>query len=192
MKTKNAQLKPLARTSQLIIEELSDEVLIYDLARDKAHHLNNSASIVWKHCDGLATTNEIAEILGRELASPVGEELVWLALYELEDAFLLQNKIKAPPAISLMNRRQMTTGLSAAALLAIPVILSLVAPAAAQACSPGGTTGTTGPTGPTGPTGTTGPQGVMGLLGPCPTGPTGPTGATGPGGFSGLTITIKK
>ena len=182
MKTKNVQLRPLARTSQLIVEELSDEVLIYDLDRDKAHNLNRSASIVWKHCDGLATTNEIAEILGRELASPVDEQLVWLALYELEDAFLLQNKIEAPPAISLMTRRQMTAGLGAAALLAIPVILSLVAPAAAQACSPG----PTGPTGPTGATGPTGPMGVMGPMGPCPTGPTGATGPTGPSGPQGF------
>ncbi|MGI8885292.1 MAG: PqqD family protein, partial [Pyrinomonadaceae bacterium] len=159
MKTKNAQLKPLARTSRLIVEELSDEVLIYDLDRDKAHHLNRSASIVWKHCDGLATTNEIAKILSREMASPVSEELVWLALYELEDAFLLQNKIKGPPAVSLMSRRQMTAGLSAAALLAIPVILSLVAPAAAQATSPG-TPGPTGPTGATGP-----PRGATGATG---------------------------
>jgi hypothetical protein len=179
LKTKNAQLKPLARTNRLIVEELSDEVLIYDLDRDKAHHLNRSASIVWKHCDGLATTNEIAEMLGQELDSPVGEELVWLALYELEDAFLLQNKIKAPSAITQMTRRQMTTGLSAAALLAIPVILSLVAPTAAQGCSPF----QTGPTGPTGPTGQTGPVGVKRAMDPCPTGPTGETGPTGPQGF---------
>ncbi len=163
MKTKNAQLKPLARTSRLIVEELSDEVLIYDLDRDKAHHLNRSASIVWKHCDGLATTNEIAKILSREMASPVSEELVWLALYELEDAFLLQNKIKGPPAVSLMSRRQMTAGLSAAALLAIPIILSLIAPAAAQATSPFGPTGATGATGPTGATGATGATGPNGL-----------------------------
>jgi hypothetical protein len=162
LKTKNAQLKPLARTSRLIVEELSDEVLIYDLDRDKAHALNSSASIVWKHCDGLTTTTQIAEILGRELALPVGEELVWLTLYKLEDAFLLQNKIKAPAAISLMTRRQMTAGLSAAALLAIPVILSLVGPAAAQANS----LGPTGPTGVTGPTGPTGPTGATGLTGP--------------------------
>jgi len=157
LKAEDAQLKPLARTNQLIVEELPDEVLIYDLDRHKAHHLNHSASIVWKHCDGLATTNEIAEILGRELGSPVGEEFVWLALYELEDALLLQNKIKAPTAISLMNRRQMAASLSATALLAIPTILSLVGPVAAQAGSPRGVTGATGPSGVTGPTGPIGP-----------------------------------
>ncbi len=177
LKAEDAQLKPLARTNRLIVEELPDEVLIYDLDRHKAHHLNRSASIVWKHCDGLATTNEIAEILGRELASPVGEEFVWLALYELDDAFLLQNKIKAPTAISLMNRRQMAASLSATALLAIPVILSLVGPTAAQASSPG-PTGATGPTGPIGPTGAIGPTG--------PTGPIGPTGATGATGATGF------
>ncbi len=161
LKAKNVQLKPLARTSRLIVDEdFSDEVLIYDLDRHKAYHLNRSASIVWKHCDGLATTNEIAEILGRELASPGGEELVWLALYELDDAFLLQNKIKAPPAVSLMTRRQMTAGLSASALLAIPVILSLVGPVAAQATSPRGPTGAMGSTGVMGPTGPRGPTGL--------------------------------
>lgn len=157
------QSKPLARTARLAVVESVDEVLIYDLDRDRAHHLNRSASIVWKHCNGLATTKEIAEIVGRELGSPVGEEFVWLALYDLEESFLLQDKVQASPAISRMSRRQMTARLGAVALAAAPIILSLAAPPAVRALSgPTGPTGATGATGATGPTGPTGPTGLLG------------------------------
>lgn len=160
---KNSPVNPLSRTSQLIVEESSGEVLIYDLDRNQAHHLNRSASIIWKHCDGHKSASQIADIVGRELSTPVSEELVREALADLSDAVLLSNPVTAPR----MTRRQMTARLGAAAL-AIPVILSLAGPTAAQACSGAIFAATGTPCGPTGATGSTGE-----------TGPTGPVGATG-------------
>lgn len=54
---------PQARTDDLVINELSDEVLVYDLQRDKAHCLNAAAASVWKQCDGRTTVAEIARRL---------------------------------------------------------------------------------------------------------------------------------
>jgi len=42
-----AQL-PLARKDQLIVKEVDDEVLVYDLKTDQAHCLNKTAALVWK------------------------------------------------------------------------------------------------------------------------------------------------
>jgi hypothetical protein len=51
---------PRARTDGLVVKELTDEVLVYDLKRDKAHCLNLAAAAVWKLCDGRSTAAEIA------------------------------------------------------------------------------------------------------------------------------------
>jgi hypothetical protein len=40
MKQARRQTKPLARKEGLVIQELPDEVLVYDLDRDRAHCLN--------------------------------------------------------------------------------------------------------------------------------------------------------
>ena len=51
---------PRARQASLIIKEVDDETLIYDLETDKAHCLNSTASRVWKSCDGRTSVAEIA------------------------------------------------------------------------------------------------------------------------------------
>ena len=49
---KNASRLPHARTDNLVIRELDDETLVYDMERDEAHCLNQTAALVWKQCDG--------------------------------------------------------------------------------------------------------------------------------------------
>jgi len=63
---------PLARTDGLVINELTDEVLVYDLQRDKAHCLNQTAASVWKQCDGRSTAAEIARRLSEPGAIATG------------------------------------------------------------------------------------------------------------------------
>jgi hypothetical protein len=53
-------LQPRARTEGLVINDLTDEVLVYDLKRDQAHCLNHTAAAVWKLCDGQRTAAQIA------------------------------------------------------------------------------------------------------------------------------------
>ena len=50
---------PMARQNGLVVQEMPDEVLVYDLDTNKAHCLNNSAALVWRACDG---TNSVADI----------------------------------------------------------------------------------------------------------------------------------
>ena len=61
MKQARNQTKPLARKEGLVIQELPDEVLVYDLDRDRAHCLNQTAAFVWQRCDGRTSTVEIAD-----------------------------------------------------------------------------------------------------------------------------------
>ena len=43
---------PVAREENLAIEELDDELLIYDLHSNRAHSLGSAATSVWRACDG--------------------------------------------------------------------------------------------------------------------------------------------
>ena len=123
---------PLARKDSLIIQELSDETLVYDQERDKAHCLNLSAALVWKHCDGSTSIAEITQALESELKTTIDDRVVWLALDELGKNHLLQAGGQAYPGN--ISRRQLvrTLGLMA---VAIPVITTIVAPVPAQAAS---------------------------------------------------------
>jgi len=135
-----AQL-PKARTAKLIIKEVDDEVLVYDLVNDKAHCLNRSAALVWKNCDGNKSVSEISLILAKETDAAVDESVIWLALDELEKFQLLESAPTKPAMLHGMNRRQLirAAGIAAAAL---PIIISMSAPpaASAQSCLANGQT----------------------------------------------------
>ena len=140
MKEKEQQRKPLARKDGLVIQELPDEVLVYDLDSDRAHCLNQTAAFVWQRCDGRNTTEQIARKLGQQLDCSVDEKIVWLALDQLGRNHLLERQPLPPPALMGMNRRAMVRSLSIAAALAVPVVTSILAPPPAQAatCFPSG------------------------------------------------------
>jgi|ERR1700738_2464920 len=124
---------PRKREQQLVIDELPDEVLIYDLDRHKAHCLNQTAALVWQHCDGNSTPSQIARRLTKKLGAPFNEDLVWLALRQLERLHLLEQSISLPPKFLGMSRRQMIRNAGLAAAVAVPLVTSIVAPTAAEA-----------------------------------------------------------
>jgi hypothetical protein len=123
--------KPLARSEDLVVEELEDGLLVYDLTSDHAHSLSAAAARVWRACDGkksVAALGDELELDGQTIAH---------ALEELRGCDLLEGG----PALSAgMTRRDMTKkavkvgGAAAAA----PLIVSLAVPmpAAAQTVSP--------------------------------------------------------
>ena len=138
MKEKARNAKPIARKQGLVIQELPDEVLVYDLDRDRAHCLNNTAAFVWQRCDGKNTTAQIARTLGQQFDCAVDEKIVWLALDQLGRNHLLDLQPPPPPSLMGMNRRAMVRALGLAAIVAVPVVTSIVAPTPAQAvtCTP--------------------------------------------------------
>ena len=72
-------MKPHARKEGLVVKELPDELLVYDLERHRAHCLNPTAALVWKHSDGQTSVEEIATLLHAELeAHALFNNLTWL------------------------------------------------------------------------------------------------------------------
>lgn len=126
---------PKARRDKLVIQELADEVLVYDMERDKAHCLNQTAAMVWRHCDGQTSVATIASRMATELKAPVDERMVWFALDQLGRDSLLEKTLAPPASMSGMTRREMVRVLGLAAVVAVPVITSIVAPTTAQAVS---------------------------------------------------------
>ncbi len=135
MNEKARTAKPVARKQGLVIQELPDEVLVYDLDRDRAHCLNATAAFVWQRCDGKNTTAQIARTLGQQFDCTVDEKIVWLALDQLGKNHLLDRQPAPPPAFVGMNRRAMVRAFSLAVFFAVPVVTSIVAPTPAATCS---------------------------------------------------------
>lgn len=137
MKAKIKHLSPTARKDVLVVEELPDEILIYDTKRHKAHCLNQTAAIVWKHCDGRTSIPDLTRILRKESKVPVDDEVARLALEQLGKAHLLQEPIAGTKGVS---RREAMRKIGLAAAVSLPLVTSIVAPTPAQAatCLPGG------------------------------------------------------
>lgn len=125
--------RPKKRSEHLVVDELPDEVLVYDLDRHKAHCLNKTAALVWQHCDGKTTTTQIAQHLSSELKTPFSEDLVWLALRQLEKLHLLEQPILLPSKFVGIGRREMVRTLGIAAVVAVPLVTSIVSPRPAEA-----------------------------------------------------------
>jgi hypothetical protein len=125
---------PKARKDQLIVKELPEETLIYDLRTDKAHCLNSTAALVWKNCDGQRTVENIVAVAEQETGSAIDERLVWLGLEQLNSSNLLESAPAMPGHLAGMTRRQLVRHIGAAAL-ALPVIMSIASPTPAQGAS---------------------------------------------------------
>jgi hypothetical protein len=134
MQEKRQPLAPRARKEGLVIEELPDEVLVYDLKRDKAHCLNPMAALVWRHCDGETSMAEMVRLLQAELKTPVDEELAWFALDQLEKSLLLQERLTRPPG-GRLSRRELVRRLGLTAGITLPLITSILAPTVVEAAS---------------------------------------------------------
>ncbi len=135
MKEKAGRAVPDARKEGLVIQELADEVLVYDLQRHKAHCLNHTAAWIWKHCDGRATVAEMARLLQAESKAPLDEGIIWLALEQLERDHLLSGRIPRPSATPRLSRRELVGRLGLVAAITLPLVTSIVAPTASQAGS---------------------------------------------------------
>ena len=132
----NNSQRPIARKSGLVVQEVPDEVLVYDLETNKAHCLNNSAALIWRSCDGNNSVSDIATLIEAQAGGKVTEDFVWLAIDQLSENNLLEQQIA--PNFEGQSRREVIKKIGLASMVAIPVIASLVAPQsalAAQSCN---------------------------------------------------------
>ena len=116
----------MARQNGLVVQEMPDEVLVYDLNSNKAHCLNQSAAFVWKSCDGTNSVEDIVRQFESNGRGKVTEDFVWLAIDQLNENGLLDGEVA--PRFAGQSRRQVLKTIGLASMVAVPVIASLVAP----------------------------------------------------------------
>lgn len=132
----NNSQPPIARKTGLVVQEMPDELLVFDTLNNKAHCLNKTAAFVWKSCDGKKTAAEIAGLFQTGSEGKVSEEMVWLAIDQLNENDLLEQKINS--IFAGQTRREVIKKIGFASIVALPVVASLVAPKnalAAASCS---------------------------------------------------------
>src|SRR5262249_24599694 len=127
---------PKAREEGLIIEPLGDELLVYDTRSHRSNALNATAALVWRHCDGKTSLPELARLLVAELGAPEDEALVLLALKRLATVKLLEEN-RLPEGAEKVTRRSVARRLALAGGMTalLPLVLSIVAPTAAEAAT---------------------------------------------------------
>jgi hypothetical protein len=125
-----------ARSEDLLIENVGDETVVYDLETKEAHCLKAVAAFVFAHADGTRSLTEITE-MARGLSRPeIGEQEILEAVEQLEEIDLL-----ARPLVALedgLSRRQMVKQVAytgAAAVTATTLITTIAAPSAMAACT---------------------------------------------------------
>src|SRR5262249_27544873 len=120
---------PQKRSTNLIIERLPEETLIYDLVRNRAHCLGRGAALLWHSCDGRRSPDQLARMLVSKLGMEADPALVDAALERLSQRHLLTRSWKkGRPGTA--SRRRVLKGLAAAM-----AVTTVVAPLAAQAGS---------------------------------------------------------
>ena len=122
----NNSQNPVARKNDLVVQEVTDEVLVYDLSSNKAHCLNETSAMVWKACDGTRSVADIAKLVGSNAGGHISEDLVWLAIDQLSENDLLEQEIKS--AFAGQSRREVIKKIGLASMIGLPIIASLVAP----------------------------------------------------------------
>jgi len=133
-------MKPQARKEGLVVKALADETLVYDLKSHRAHCLNRTSGLVFKHCDGNTSVGEMVGLVGSELGVALrdaleNEKLVWLALEQLGKADLLETRLSAPPAVGRCSRREMVRRMGVGLAALLPLVTSIIAPTPVEAAA---------------------------------------------------------
>jgi hypothetical protein len=128
--------QPRKLRKDLSIQQVGEETLIYNERIHQAFCLNQISSAVWAHCDGTQSVEQIAAALCSELAQPVTEETVLLALAQMEENGLLESATESHSEVShaayspIFSRRSLmaTLGAGAVMMLPAPAIATVMAP----------------------------------------------------------------
>src|SRR5438046_7712656 len=137
--------KPLKRTT-VASAAGGDGLHVFDHQQQQAYALNTTSALVWQHCDGQTTPEQLTELLRQNfnVSRAQAEQMTWLALDELGKANLLEAEVACPrPLSSKLTRRQMLTTFATAgvALAVVPMVALVTTPAKVEAlaATPNGT-----------------------------------------------------
>ena len=118
---------PKARTSDILMQEVLDEILIYDMSTHKIYQLNKTLSVVYQNCDGETTFDQL--IRNNNLT----DDLIFLAIHQLKEGNLLEEDKTLASPFNNMSRREAIKRAGIAAMVALPMISTVIAPTAVYA-----------------------------------------------------------
>ena len=120
---------PKCRTKDIIIKQLDDEILIYDLKTHEAICLNEAASAIYKDCDGSLSIEDLCDLHG--------EFETTTALAKFHKADLIEDGFDIPSLVSRRDALRKITGGARLGMAAasIPAMATITVPTAAQAAS---------------------------------------------------------
>ena len=116
-------MKPRAQRSGFLLRPVGDQMVVFDQARQRLHVLSQTAALVWQHCDGEHSVAELIDPVSAELGAPVDESVIMLALAQLDEARLLEDRLAPTSADDSLSRRDM---LQRAAAVAVGVLLPTI------------------------------------------------------------------
>ena len=122
------------RRTTVTTEIVGDGLGIFNPAQNKTYLLNATSALVWQHCDGNTSPQELMTVLVRKfnVTRAQAEELLQVALDELASFDLLEDEAQVPPVVAQagLTRRQILARLATAGISA--ALLPLVAPVVAR------------------------------------------------------------
>lgn len=110
--------KPRARTQELMIQDLDEEVVVYELDTHRVHSLAPEVAVVMRLADGTRTPREIAAGLGPSIPEGDRAAFVDIALAELAKAGLMSELESAPKKLAAAVTSRL------AALAAVATVLT--------------------------------------------------------------------
>lgn len=129
--------KPIGRKSDIVTQEIKDELMIYDLQMNRAFCLNQISRMVWQLCDGKNAVSNISSLMSKKLKTQISEDMVWLTLDQFKKENLLENTDELRIDFGGLSRREMIRKVGATSLAVLPLIVAVTAPPAINAASTG-------------------------------------------------------
>lgn len=120
---------PKARNTNIVVQSLGKEQLIYDLGTNQAYNLNETSTIVFNACDGETSFDDLKR------RHKFTADLIYLTLDELQKRNLLASDSNYNSPLTGMSRREAIRHVGLSTMVALPIIAGLVAPHAAHAAS---------------------------------------------------------
>ena len=126
---------PKARNENIVVQDMENETLVYDLTVDKVYCLNQIAALVFSYCDGHGSFEMLKQ------KHKLTDEIIYLALDQLRKENLLEETEDYRSPFIGTSRREVIRKAGLTSLASLPWVSSIIAPKAAMAqsiaCPPG-------------------------------------------------------
>ncbi len=118
----------------VVVQTISEEVLVYNLSNHKAHCLNKTAAMIREACDGKSDILKIKSNVDQNSGEQLPLDLIILTIDDLITKDLIVRQDHG--SIDRTTRREMIRKAALTTAIALPLISSVVSPAAvsAQSC----------------------------------------------------------